>query len=145
MSVLIRPLGPDDEAQWRVMWRGYLDFYQTALDEDVTALTFHRLCEDQRYYARLAETGAGVIGFVHCVFHPATWSKTDYCYLEDLYVSDAARGAGAGRKLIEAVYAECDRRDCERVYWLTHKDNQTARSLYDKLATLSDFVQYRRE
>jgi GNAT superfamily N-acetyltransferase len=145
MSVLIRPLGPDDEAQWRIMWRGYLDFYQTALDEDVTALTFHRLCEDERYYARLAETDAGVVGFVHCVFHPATWSKTDYCYLEDLYVSDAARGAGAGRNLIEAVYAECDRRNCERVYWLTHKDNQTARGLYDKLATLSDFVQYRRE
>ncbi len=145
MSISIRPLGPDDEAQWRALWRGYLDFYQTALDDEVTFETFHRLCEDPRLFSRLAETDAGVVGFVHCVFHPATWSKTDYCYLEDLYVSDAARGAGAGRKLIEAVYAECDERDCARVYWLTHKDNKTARVLYDKLATVSDFVQYRRE
>jgi len=144
MSVSIRPIGAADEARWRDLWRGYLDFYETSVEEDVTMETFHRLRHDERYYARFAETSDGVVGFVHCVFHPATWSKTDYCYLEDLFVSAAARGEGAGRKLIEAVYAECDRRDCARVYWLTHKDNATARGLYDKLATLSDFVQYRR-
>lgn len=144
MSVAVRQLRAADEARWRVLWRGYLDFYKTDIPEDVTAETFARLLDDKRYFVRLAESDGEVIGFVHCVFHPATWSKTDYCYLEDLYVAPEARGLGAGRALIEAVYDECDTQNAARVYWLTHKDNTVARKLYDKLATLSDFVQYRK-
>jgi hypothetical protein len=32
-----------------------------------------------------------------------------------------------------------------RVYWLTHETNQTARRLYDQVATNSGFIVYRRE
>jgi hypothetical protein len=32
----------------------------------------------------------------------------------------------------------------ERVYWLTHESNATARALYDRMATNAGFIQYRR-
>jgi GNAT superfamily N-acetyltransferase len=78
------------------------------------------------------------------VFHPSTWSPTAYCYLEDLFVGREARHHGTGRALIEAVYKEADKRGATRTYWATKEDNRTARRLYDRVATLSPFVQYRR-
>ena len=68
-----------------------------------------------------------------------------YCYLEDLFVDPGRPGqAGIGRSLIEAVYAEADRRGATRTYWATQEFNYRARGLYDQLATKSPFIQYRR-
>lgn len=84
------------------------------------------------------------IGLAHLVFHPSTWSSTNYCYLEDLYVDRRARGANAARRLIEEVYAEADRRRSTRVYWITQAYNAPARSLYDTIAHPISFVVYER-
>lgn len=141
---MIRPLRAEDENEWRKLWRGYLDFYEVeSLADDVTQTTFERLLNDERFFSFVAEDDGAVIGFVHCVMHPVTWSTELACYLEDLYVSEKARGAGAGRALIEKVYDEAKNRGCDRVYWLTQEGNRTARKLYDKLASLTGFVHYR--
>jgi GNAT superfamily N-acetyltransferase len=54
------------------------------------------------------------------------------------------RGTGAGRKLIEHVYAQAAAANCARVYWLTHETNATAIQLYDRIADRSGFIQYRK-
>ena len=144
MSVVVRPLAPADEADWRRLWAGYLDFYGVELPEEAAAALFQNLIDGAPHFALMAEAEGALIGFVHALPHASTWSPLGYCYLEDLYVDEAARGLGAGRALIEAVYAEADKRGLERVYWHTQEGNTAARKLYDKLATLSDFVQYRR-
>ena len=84
------------------------------------------------------------VGLVHLLLHRSTWSNGFYCYLEDLFVDPTQRGRGIGRALIEAVYAEADARQCTRTYWMTQETNATARALYDRVATKSPFVQYRR-
>ncbi len=139
-----RALNALDEAEWRPLWHGYLDFYKSRLDDATTAATFRRLIEDERFFAFVAERDGALTGIVHCVVHPATWSTRDYCYLADLFVSPDERGKGTGRLLIEAVYGEARRRKFDRVYWLTHEKNREARLLYDKLASFDGFVQYRR-
>lgn len=140
---VIRPITADDEAAWRDLWAAYLDFYQVALPTAHANQLFAKLVAGEPYFAFVAERDGDVVGFVHSLPHPSTWSGAGYCYLEDLFVDASARGSGAGRKLINAVYEEAKRRGLTRVYWHTDKGNQTARKLYDKLATLSDFVQYR--
>lgn len=85
-----------------------------------------------------------LIGLVHCVIHRGTWAIGNFCYLEDLFTALAARKRGVGRALIEAVYARADEMRCERVYWLTHEGNETARRLYDQVAKNLGFIQYRR-
>jgi GNAT superfamily N-acetyltransferase len=85
-----------------------------------------------------------LIGFTNIIFHRGTWTIGDFCYLEDLFVAPAARNRGIARALIEAVYALADERGCERVYWLTHETNTTARALYDKVAAYRGFIHYRR-
>ncbi|MBL4619674.1 MAG: GNAT family N-acetyltransferase [Marinicaulis sp.] len=141
---LIRALKREDEASWRRLWAGYLAFYKTDLPHGLTDALFERLLTGQPHFAFVAIKDDEMIGFVHCLPHASTWSIDDYCYLEDLYVDPSVRGSGAGRALIEAVYKEADRRGLPRVYWHTDNGNVTARHLYDKLATLSEFVQYRR-
>lgn len=145
MTLTIRPLQASDETAWRRLWAGYLDYYKTELRETLTGAMFKRLSAGAPHFALVAEKDGAVIGFVHALPHPSTWSLDGYCYLEDLYVDPAARGSGAGRALIEAVYAQADARGLSRVYWNTETGNETARHLYDSLAKLTDFVQYRRE
>lgn len=141
---VIRALEKRDESAWRRLWAGYVAFYKTELPQQVTDKLFERLLKGVPHFALVAEHDSEVIGFVHALPHASTWSAEGYLYLEDLFVDPTVRGSGAGRKLIEAVYGEADKLGLDRVYWHTDTNNNTARTLYDKLATLSDFVQYRR-
>ena len=86
-----------------------------------------------------------LVGITHVVLHPNTWNTTECCYLEDLYVSEAVRGRGVGRALIEQVYEFANEKNCNRVYWTTQEDNATARKLYDAIAIKTDMVQYRKD
>ncbi len=67
------------------------------------------------------------------------------CYLSDLFTREAARGRGAGRALIEAVYDSARAAMSSRVYWQTHESNTAGRQLYDKLAKHHGFIVYAQE
>lgn len=143
--VTIHILSSADFPDWEPLWQGYLRFYETTLDDDVTRLTFARLTDpNEEMYGFLArdETGRAV-GMVNWLLHRATWTRNKYCYLEDLYVSPDVRGTGAGRALIEAVYAEARMLGCPHVYWLTQENNTEGRKLYDRIAKSTGFVHYR--
>jgi GNAT superfamily N-acetyltransferase len=144
-EITIRPLTPEDRAQWEPLWQGYLAFYKTSIPGDVTDLTFARFFDEaEPMHARVAERNGEVVGIVHYIFHRSTWTKGPYCYLQDLFTAEQARGGGVGRQLIEAVYDEAKAQGASRVYWLTQEDNATARALYDRVAERSGFIQYRK-
>jgi GNAT superfamily N-acetyltransferase len=143
----VRPLAASDYDAWRPLFEGYIAFYKSQIADDVIKQTFARLLSDE------PGTHQGMVvvdqhdrpfGLAHMIFHRSTWSPTYYCYLEDLFVDPARRAKGAGRALIEAVYAEADKRGVTRTYWATQEFNYRARGLYDQVATKSPFVQYRR-
>jgi GNAT superfamily N-acetyltransferase len=142
----LAPLQTTDHDDWLPLWRGYLDFYETSIAEDVTEETWRRIVDPAGPIHAFGAFGPGgqLIGIVHYLFHPVTWSTGDRCYLEDLFVSPAARGTGAGRALIEAVYHAADEAGADQVYWLTATSNATARKLYDRVGQLTPFVKYRR-
>lgn len=141
----IRPPAAAERAQWLPLWRGYLAFYGHSLPEAATESTWQRVAAGEGpIFGLVASQGGRLVGLTHYLFHASSWTQGEYCYLEDLFVDPAVRGGGIGRALIEAVYAVADARKCLRVYWSTKADNARARALYDKLATASDFVQYRR-
>jgi GNAT superfamily N-acetyltransferase len=145
-KVAIRELQASDRAAWDVLWAGYLSYYECDLAPEITEVLWRRLMDPaDQPYGLVAVDGAEIVGFVHYHFHLSTWSVAGYCYLEDLFVSPASRGKGAGRALIEAVYRAADERGATRVYWHTQNSNTQARALYDKVAELSPFVQYRRK
>lgn len=144
-SLQIAALAEDNYDDWLALWQDYLAFYETTLPIEVTAITwqnFHN--QEVAIYGFGAWIDDQLVGITHVVLHPNTWSTTDCCYLEDLYVSAEVRGKGVGGALIEKVYDFANDKNCNRVYWVTQEDNSAARSLYDKLATKTDMVQYRK-
>jgi len=144
-QVCVRALAAADKAAWLPLWAGYLTFYETSVPAEVTETTFARLTGgDAAMFGLVAEDNGRVIGIAHAVVHSSTWAKAPYVYLNDLFVAPDARGSGAGRALIEAVYKRADEMGAGRVYWLTHETNATARRLYDTLAVNDGFVEYRR-
>lgn len=82
-------------------------------------------------------------GITHYSFQNSTWVKTNYCYLEDLFVNPNARGLGLGRALIDEVKKVAIEAGSKRLYWNTDRSNEAARKLYDSYILESGKVQYR--
>lgn len=141
----IRALTAADRPDWDEMWAGYLTFYKSSLPPEISDNTFARLLAGE-LIGLIAEDGEGrVLGFAHALLHANTWSPKPVCYLEDLFVREAARGTGAGRALIEALIARGKAEGWLRLYWQTASDNHTAQLLYDRLATRTDWLRYELE
>jgi GNAT superfamily N-acetyltransferase len=144
MTLTIRAIEERDKSQWLKLWAGYLEFYKSTISPEQTELTWKRLINNElKMFGFVAENEDGVIGFTHCLFRPSTWTETDYCYLEDLFVDPNIRGKGVGRALMERVFNLAKEKKSKRIYWTTQEFNKTARVLYDSITPVSEFVQYR--
>ncbi len=144
-EIVIRPVGADERAAWEPLWNGYIAFYKATLAagaSDVAWARFHDPAEPMHLLG--AYVDGKLTGIVQYLFHRSTWTPGNYCYLQDLFVDDSARGLGLGRALIEAVYADAKAKGASRVHWLTQNDNVQARILYDQIADNSGFMQYRK-
>ncbi len=133
-----------DKPDWLKLWQGYLEFYECDLPSGISDFTWERFFDqNEPVFCFGAYEGERMIGFVTYVLRRSTWSKGDYCYLEDIFVGPSHRGKGVGRNLVCAVKESALRKGCTRLYWMTHESNKTAQRLYDKLADKSGFIQYR--
>ena len=107
----------------------------------------HHLCPvpAEPVHGAIARLESGEpVGIVHWIFHRSCWTTGAYCYLQDLFVAPSIRGSGIGRALIQHVYAAAAEAGASRVHWLTHETNTDAMLLYDRIATKSGFIQYRK-
>jgi GNAT superfamily N-acetyltransferase len=145
-AVKIRPLTPADREGWEALWRDYLDFYQSELDPAQFDYTFQRLSQPDYpdMFGYVAEHQGKLVGLVNCINHDHGWHMRQVVYLQDLFVDDSARKLGIGQKLIEVVYDYADQNNKANVYWTTKTSNHTARKLYDRIGTQTEFIKYQR-
>lgn len=144
--LIVRCVAPADFAQWEPLWQGYNRFYMREIPAEITRMTWSRFFDAyEPVHALVAEKDAILLGLVHYLFHRNTTMIGPTCYLQDLFTSEASRGQGVGRALIEAVYGRAKAAASTRVYWMTHETNLTAMKLYDQVAERSGFVQYRKQ
>ncbi|MER6957480.1 MULTISPECIES: GNAT family N-acetyltransferase [unclassified Streptomyces] len=137
----IGSLGPEDRAAWEVLARGYKTFYRTEVPDEGYEEMWRRLLAGGEVHAVGARADGRLVGMAHYLFHASGW-MADSCYLQDLYVDEAARGQGVARALIGRVADAARERGAARLYWNTQEDNATARALYDKVANFNGFVRY---
>lgn len=148
--VRVRRVARTDFDQWLPLWEGYNAFYERvgpkAVPMEVTKTTWSRFFDHyEPVHCLVAEHAGGLVGMVHYIFHRNTTMLGPVCYLQDLFTKHDVRGKGVGRALIEGVYEEARKAGSTRVYWNTHETNATARRLYDRIATRSGFIAYRKD
>ena len=140
----IGKLQPEDRADWEVLFRGYIDFYERTLPQEAYDRAWELFRQDARVHALGARVDGRLVGITHFFIHANT-SGPDVCYLQDLFTARDLRGKGVGRALIQAVADWAAANDCCRLYWMTHESNATARRLYDKVAENRGFIRYQIE
>lgn len=143
--IIVRDAAQSDRSAWGRMWAANCtQFGATMPEADVDEL-WRRILHPDHPVCALVSTAPNyqdLLGFAHYVLHPHTFSSRMVCYLEDLWVDPTARGAGVGRRLIGSLIDLGRDRGWRRLYWHTEGDNETARRLYDRVATLTKHVRY---
>jgi GNAT superfamily N-acetyltransferase len=148
-ELIVRFVTRLDFDRWLPLWDGYNAFYgragATKLSPDITAMTWARFFDAyEPVHGLVAESGGQLLGLTHYLFHRSTTAIAPVCYLQDLFTTEAARGKGVGRALINEVYQQAQLAGSSRIYWQTHETNRAAMQLYDKMAERSGFVIYRK-
>ena len=89
------------------------------------------------------DSEAKLVGYACLYWHFSSTQAVETVLMNDLFVSEAARGRGVGRALIEASAAVARERGSPHLEWSTAPDNLTAQRLYDSTgAERSEWVSY---
>jgi len=133
MSVTVRPARSDDAP---VLWKLARELAVYERLESVFLTSAEQL-RDQLFGGRwplleglLAETASGPVGYALFYGRYSSFRGAPILWLEDLYVTDAARGTGAGRALFDAVARVAWERGCIRMDWDVLDWNQLAIDFY---------------
>lgn len=93
------------------------------------------LCHGQRGHSGyVAEVRNGnVVGYALVHWLPSLFLPSPEGYLSDLFVHDAFRGIGIGRKLLDVAVQEAKNRGCSRLSLITNRSRETyGRGYYRK-------------
>lgn len=139
-GIAIRRAGIGDLAALVPLFDGYRLFYQQPPDlAGAEAFLRERLERDQSVIF-IAETGDGACGFTQ-LFPSFTSAGMARIYiLNDLFVTSAARGCGAGRALLEAAAGWAFGQGAVRLVLSTAHDNLPAQRLYEACGWTRDEV-----
>ncbi len=93
---------------------------------------YRQLVEGDRGAIHLAEEDGQILGAVTTSYNLAIRYGTEYCQLEELIVSQAARGKSVGRLLLDAAIDAARARGCTEMglYLLSHTEHN--RPFYEK-------------
>ncbi|HEX6461146.1 MAG TPA: GNAT family N-acetyltransferase [Thermoleophilaceae bacterium] len=135
-EIAISRVAESDLEELLPLMRAYCDFYKVSPSDDaLLALSRALIADPAREGVQLIarDRDGRAIGFATVYW---TWSTTDAARLgvmNDLFVSESARGSGAADALIDACRRECAERGARRLSWQTALDNHRAQAVYDRV------------
>lgn len=134
MKLAVRSASPADTDTIAPLFDAYRQFYGKPADlERAREFILERL-ELIESVILLAEDESGrALGFVQLFPSFTSVQARRLWVLNDLYVSEAARGLGVGRALMDAAREHAIRTGAKRLTLETVKDNERAWRLYESL------------
>ncbi|EOU9535805.1 N-acetyltransferase family protein [Cronobacter dublinensis] len=147
MSYTIRPARPEDaSAIYEMIYE--LAVYEKAPQEVITTPDEIRdtlFGADSKTEALICEAEGKAVGYAVFFTSYSTWLGRNGIYMEDLYVSPAFRGQGAGRALLKNIAQCAVKRQCGRLEWSVLDWNQPAIDFYLSIgaAPQSEWIRYR--
>lgn len=143
-GVRIIPAGEIHRNGWNRLFAGYAEFYEHSQTEAERDRVWGWIISPHvAFWALIAiEDHSRPLGFVHLRedLNPLRSCKNGY--LCDLFVDPGERRRLIGKILLQSAIAFAKYKQWRQLNWHTHKQNKTARGLYDQFATVSDFQKY---
>ncbi|MFC0269725.1 GNAT family N-acetyltransferase [Kushneria aurantia] len=149
MRITVRPAMPADTATI-LRFINELASFEKAADQVVATearLAKSLFGDDAVGHALIAERGGEAIGHAIYFFSYSTWLAGPQLWLEDLYVTPAARGQGAGLVLMREAAGIAAKRGCLRMDWQVLDWNTAAIDFYRAIGAQerSEWLDYRLE
>lgn len=87
----------------------------------------------------------GIVGIAVFFQNFSTWTGTGGMYLEDLYIDEPYRGAGAGRALMAHLAGVCKERGWVRLDWACLDWNEPSLAFYQRIGAdrMDEWVHHR--
>lgn len=95
----------------------------------------------------VAERAGEVVGYAYAGLEPMSWKdlRAACGYLHDVFVDPAARGSGAGGRLVRAAIEWLEARGAPRVVLMSAARNEVAQRLFERLGFRRTMVEMTRE
>ena len=128
---------------WIELYHKYAEYYQVDIPKDNFDLTWKWLTsENYPFWGILADVDSKIVGFAHFRSLPSPLDSCEVGFLDDLFVLQEYRGKKIGYSLIEKVHQIGKSKNWPYINWITKDDNYTAKTLYDKISTKTDWNFY---
>ncbi|OLL31825.1 GNAT family N-acetyltransferase [Burkholderia sp. SRS-W-2-2016] len=147
MTTQIRP-APTSDAALILRFITELAVYEKAEHEviaTVADIEKSLFSEGAPAKALICEMNGEPVGFCVYFFSYSTWLGKQGLYLEDLYVSPASRGSGAGKQMLRHLAQIACETGCGRFEWSVLDWNEPAIGFYKAIGAnpQSEWVRYR--
>ena len=144
----IAPIDPAEFERLLPLIAAYQRFYEAEdIDEDRNRAFFRRFLAPSEVGMLLgAREGGEIVGYACLYWHFSSTQAVETVLMNDLFVTERARGRGVGRALIEAGATVARERGAAQLQWATAPSNIAAQRLYDSTgAERSEWVEYELE
>jgi GNAT superfamily N-acetyltransferase len=123
------------------LMRGYCDFYEVAPSDEALLAMSRKLIADpelegMQLIAR--DDDGAAVGFATIFWTWSTLTADRLSVMNDLFVSEAARGSGHADALIAECVARCRERGATELAWQTAHSNARAQAVYDRVGAKRD-------
>jgi GNAT superfamily N-acetyltransferase len=122
------------------LMRAYCDFYDVdPSDDDLLALAHMLIADPDQGVQLIARDDDGAaIGFATIFWTWSTLSASRLGVMNDLFVSEKARGGGVADALIAACAERCRERGATELAWQTAHTNLRAQAVYERVGARRD-------
>ena len=122
------------------LMRGYCDFYEVDPSDDALLAMARMLVADPEQGVQLiARDDEGTaVGFATIFWTWSTLSTAELGVMNDLFVTQDARGGGFADALIAACAERCRGRGVHELAWQTAHTNTRAQAVYDRVGARRD-------
>jgi GNAT superfamily N-acetyltransferase len=132
----------DDLPDLLPLMRGYCDFYEVDPPDDRLLDLARTLIADPEHQGLqliARDDGDGrAVGFATIFWTWSTLSADRLAVMNDLFVSEDARGGGVADALIAACADQCRERRVPELAWQTAKTNLRAQAVYERVGATRD-------
>jgi len=132
----------DFRSQWDVLYAAYAAYYKVEQTPEMRDRTWSWIMEGRIICLMALDNAGRPVGFAHIREFLRPLMSSLAGFLDDLFVDPAQRGGGVVDALFNAAKDLGRENNWSVIRWITRDDNYRARSVYDRIATRTNWVTY---